>query len=165
MTTEQTARPAPSEPVALGKLAELVRRLRDRALIESGYSNPSAVLMRNAADALANTEAQMRELEQWRQLATDPAAVRVNLLRGTLAKPDDLIFMHDTNGPYAALEAQMRGMRERIAEQDRVMELLYTQAAEGNDHVGQLHDKIGSLQAMVSELEKALALSREQHAM
>lgn len=36
---------------------------------------------------------------------TDPAAVRANILRGTIAKPDDLVFLHDTNGPVAAIEA------------------------------------------------------------
>lgn len=73
------------------------------------------------------------EVEQWRKLADDKTAVRVNLLRGTIARPDDIIFMHDTQGPYAALAealsgllavvdplSQMNNLAERIKFYDRL---------------------------------------------
>lgn len=55
------------------------------------------------AERVAALEA---ELQQYRSLRTDKGAVRVNLLQGLLACPDDLIFMHDTQGPYAKLMAK-----------------------------------------------------------
>jgi len=32
----------------------------------------------------------------------DPVFVRLNMLRGGIARPDDLVWLHDTNGPVAA---------------------------------------------------------------
>lgn len=43
------------------------------------------------------------EVEEIRQKLKDPHAVRINLLYGHIAKPDDLIFMHDEGGPYNLL--------------------------------------------------------------
>lgn len=60
-------------------------------------------LRMEAEAALAAAE---RELEQYRNLRTDKAAVRVNLIQGGIARPDDMCFMHDTHGPWAALKAE-----------------------------------------------------------
>lgn len=49
------------------------------------------------------------------QLANDKTAVRVSLLSGALARPDDLIFMYDTSGPYAALQSQLTIAEAEIA--------------------------------------------------
>lgn len=53
-------------------------------------------------------------LRQWEVMRTDPLAVRVNLLNGTLARPDNLLFKHDTNGPYAALMVENEKLRELL---------------------------------------------------
>lgn len=54
------------------------------------------------------------------ELLNQPGALRANLLRGSIKAPDDLVWLHDTNGPVAAkvLEAHNAGraeMREEAA--------------------------------------------------
>jgi hypothetical protein len=46
------------------------------------------------------------ELAQIKVVLADPEAVRLNILRGTIKKPDDLVWLHDTVGPIAALRKQ-----------------------------------------------------------
>jgi len=41
---------------------------------------------------------------QYEALLADPAAVRVNMLRGGIARPHDLVWLHETNGPVAQRE-------------------------------------------------------------
>ena len=54
----------------------------------------------------------LRTAERELALLSDPEAVRVNIMRGTIAKPDDLVSLHDTNGPVAALKAENERLRE-----------------------------------------------------
>lgn len=65
------------------------------------------------------------ERDAYRTLLTDKAAVRANLLRGTIPQPDDLIFMNDTDGPYKKLEAERdEANAELERRQARNMQLL-----------------------------------------
>ena len=57
-------------------------------------------------------EAVRDALSAWLQ---DPALVRVNMLRGGIAVPADLVWLHDTNGPVAdALAAARRAGAEEM---------------------------------------------------
>lgn len=73
-------------------------------------AHPNTVLLKEVADALAALQGQLATL------ATNKDAVRVNLLRGTLARPDDLFFMHDTNGPYAQQAKRITELKAKLAE-------------------------------------------------
>jgi len=92
------------------------------AEMHSSLDQPKSVAtfiaaIKNACDdgLLERLRTAVRELA----LLSDPEAVRVNIMRGTIAKPDDLVFLHDTNGPVAALKAEnerlRNGMRDLIA--------------------------------------------------
>lgn len=59
-------------------------------------------------------EAARDALAAWLQ---DSALVRVNILTGRIAKPDDLVWLHDTNGPVAdALAGARRSGAEEMRE-------------------------------------------------
>ena len=57
-----------------------------------------------ATERAAQAEADLEKLK-------DPVAVRVMILRGIIARPDDLIFMHDELGPYTELKAEKEALR------------------------------------------------------
>lgn len=47
---------------------------------------------------------------------SDPLFVRLNILSGGIARPDDLVWLHDTNGPVAAkVREAERAVLERAA--------------------------------------------------
>lgn len=66
------------------------------------------------AAALAERNALQRYADDTQRILADPAAVRINLLQGTIAKPDDVVFLHDTNGPVAELRTVLAAERERV---------------------------------------------------
>lgn len=119
-----------SKDVAEARSAEIAERVGDMPLIASalrrqiqidehgencGVSRQAcdhaAEIIDGVPDILAELSRLTSEIEQVRAMLADPVAVRVNLLRGTIAKPDDLIFMHDTNGPYARLQAALAALQ------------------------------------------------------
>jgi hypothetical protein len=110
-----------SEIKGLKTLADAAKGMRDAAQAQVADLQ---VISRNERARAEAAEGLMRVLGE------DKAAVRANLLRGSLARPDDLIFMHDTDGPYAKLEAKLaaaerdaaryRWLRTRINYIDKV---------------------------------------------
>ena len=53
----------------------------------------------------------------------DPAFVRLNLLSGIIARPDDLCLMSDENGPFALLRSELAEANSRIAQLETACEL------------------------------------------
>src|SRR5690349_10203057 len=107
-----TGTPTPTGTLAerldtvLGMLTGLIanKKTTDQ---ERRYATDAFNAVREAATALGSL--------------TDPAAVRVNILRGTIVIPDDLVWLHDTNGPVAeiraraeAAEAQVQSLTEAL---------------------------------------------------
>ena len=87
--------------------------LNARGADDGGTFMPLAEMLRHCgesksrlvADAILSAVAPLieaHEREAMRALLTDPAAVRVNMLRGGMAQPADLVWLHDTDGPVAA---------------------------------------------------------------
>jgi len=56
------------------------------------------------------------ERDELKATLSDPVAVRVNLLRGTIAKPADLHFEHDEHGLIAGLKAKLEKCRTAMIE-------------------------------------------------
>ncbi len=80
-------------------------------------------------------------------LATDKSVVRANLLRGTLARPDDVIFMHDTHGPFAEQSARIASLSAQLLhaqDQARLSERLFQDA---NVETAEKTARIASLEA------------------
>lgn len=120
--------------------------------------------LRRAADRLAAVEAlgmppdlpePVRDMVcAW---LADPAFIRVNMLRGGIAKPADLVWMNDTNGPVAAALAVARRegaeeMRERAAVLPRIS------ASRTRDLAGQM--KSPTFFGFASELDRLAASIR-----
>jgi hypothetical protein len=54
------------------------------------------------------------ELKQMNSLLSDPAAVRLNILRGLIKIPDDLVWFYDTHGPVAELRNKIEILEKEI---------------------------------------------------
>ncbi len=66
-----------------------------------------------AARISAAVDAERSRIET---LLKDPTSVRVNILRGQIVPPSDLVWLHDTSGPVAGLvAAAVEAEREQIA--------------------------------------------------
>jgi hypothetical protein len=57
------------------------------------------------------------------EMLQNPAAVRVNILRGTIKVPEDLVWLHDTNGPVAAIRAALDAALARAEAAERGLEI------------------------------------------
>src|SRR5574343_165515 len=75
---------------------------------------PGEVPTINPWDLLDQAQAQERDLRAKLAAAeadlaklSDPVAVRANILRGAIAIPDDLLWLHDTAGPVAELREKL----------------------------------------------------------
>ena len=64
--------------------------------------------LKRISDLEARLEKAEAERENIEKQLQDPAAVRVNMLRGGIAKPDGLVWLHDTDGPVAEAVANAR---------------------------------------------------------
>ena len=73
-----------------------------------GAAGPLKDTLETATTAWNNRalDAERDELVALKAIMQDPEAVRVNILRGTIARPNDLIFKHDENGDYARIVAE-----------------------------------------------------------
>ena len=80
-------------------------------------------------------------------LLSDPESVRVNIMRGTIAKPDDLVFLHDTNGPVAALKAENERLRGALGEIDRRY-IPDQPAGYGGDELAWVQRHVGTLRGI-----------------
>jgi len=148
MTEKLEPRPPQAEPA--GEFAELVKRLNDmsarwrRLVMAMSWGDQFDGDIDNideTADALTSLSAQL-EL-----LATDKSVVRANLLRGTLARPDDVIFMHDTHGPFAEQSARIASLSAQLLhaqDQARLSERLFQDA---NVETAEKTARIASLEA------------------
>lgn len=103
--------PRQAEPSVGADHAELVRRLKakwffsDELMAARALSDEHVIALyrserKEAAHAI---ETLVWERDEARSLLQDPMAVRLNILRGGIAIPTDLVWLHDTNGPVAEL--------------------------------------------------------------
>ena len=59
------------------------------------------------AKVVHECEALEKEKQDIMNALKDPAAVRINILSGTIQKPDDLVFFYDDFGPVAELKRKI----------------------------------------------------------
>lgn len=85
------------------------------ALLAAARALPAERRAREEAER--ERDALQRYADDTQRILADPAAVRINLLQGLIAKPDDLVFFHDTHGPVAERVARaVAEEREAAAE-------------------------------------------------
>lgn len=60
-------------------------------------------------------EAERDELIALKAMMQDPEAVRVNILCGTVARPNDLIFKYDENGDYTRLATESKAITDGLS--------------------------------------------------
>jgi hypothetical protein len=58
------------------------------------------------------------ERDNLKAITSNPLSVRVNLLRGTIARPDDMHFEHDEHGLIASLKWAIDTLRENYKKSD-----------------------------------------------
>ena len=83
---------------------------------------------------------------------SDPVFVRLNILSGGIARPDDLVWLHDTDGPVAAKvrEAKRALMKECLNETAAVA---YQQDADhGAANTGGADEVLHRLRALAGEV-------------
>lgn len=97
--------------------------------------------LRDSRDLLLSQAAALAAL-------SDPVVVRVNILRGTIAIPEDLVWLHDTNGPVAELRARADAL---AVERDGWKKEAFEVADESNNWRGKFEAAEASLAAKVSE--------------
>lgn len=101
-------------------IPEEVTELAQRIVAKTDYEHNPQKRTELVAAALLSAEkrGEQKGMERERALIesvlSDPIAVRANILRGGIARPDDLVWLHDTNGPVAlALAAAEKRGEER----------------------------------------------------
>lgn len=87
-----------------------VERLLGEATMETcdGWNagNLAGLLIAERDGARAEAAAAKRERDQLRAAYSDPQMVRAAVLRGAMAIPEDLVWLHDSHGPVAAIVAE-----------------------------------------------------------
>jgi hypothetical protein len=121
-----TTSPSP----VVGKPDEIVKRLDERAVSACkkldalnrvlGLKGSNRTTLLRARDVLLAQVADIEALSAEVAGLADPATVRVNILRGTIAIPDDLVWLHDTNGPVAGLRAALAAANARAEEMRKI---------------------------------------------
>lgn len=78
-------------------------------------ADPATVHPASLLDELRKAKSDLAKL-------SDPAAVRASILRGTIAIPDDLVWLHDTNGPVAELRAKLAAAEYQAHDKGQMLE-------------------------------------------
>lgn len=101
-------------PDAAARARELVIEARAKHLV---LGEPYVLTNEQLADLIATALQEAFELGELSAVEklNQPGAMRVNVLRGTIKLPDDLVWLHDTNGPAAEACAQARDATLREA--------------------------------------------------
>lgn len=95
-----------------------VERLLGEATMETcdGWNagNLARLLIAERDGARAEAAAAKRERDQLRAAYSDPQMVRAAILRGAMAVPEDLVWLHDSHGPVAAIVAERDALKLKL---------------------------------------------------
>jgi len=76
----------------------------------------------DVAEVVHECEALEKEKQDIMNALKNPNAVRINILKGTIKKPDDLVFFYDDSGPVADLKKRIVVLEEELIEAKKLIQ-------------------------------------------